>query len=273
MEARVEGTHRPLGFGEAFARQLRLLWSTRRPPLLGVALLALLVLSGEPWSENPLTRLLLTNWVVVVLVGPIWAFGVFHNEGPGQRLYHWSLPVGRTAHVWARLLAGLAWLWLTLALLVGAGWIMAALDGDLWQLGEISVAGWLNFFTGPTLGYLGVSVLTVASDYPIRWFLGLLFAVPLAMSVLDGWFDLEGLTRTLVRPLVATDWGLVFVLFGAIGEDVERLKGVLFDLEGYRPLVVDYWWIATPLWILFFGGLVALAASRHPDTLPRVRRS
>ncbi|NIU77485.1 MAG: hypothetical protein GWN71_29205, partial [Gammaproteobacteria bacterium] len=48
-------------------------------------------------------------------------------------------------------------------------------DGEAWQLAEIGVGGWLNFFTGPLIGYLAVSILTVPSDYPIRWFFGLLF--------------------------------------------------------------------------------------------------
>ncbi len=103
---------RPLGFGAAFVRQFGLLWSSRRPLLLMVALLALLVLAGDPWSTDPKARLF-TFWPLwLVIVGPVWAFTVFSNEGPSARLYHWSLPVDRAAHTLARLAAGLAWLWI-----------------------------------------------------------------------------------------------------------------------------------------------------------------
>lgn len=277
-ETMTRATRRPIGFGGAFLRQLVLLWMSRRPLLLGIALLALLVFSGEPWVSDTKTRLL-TLWLIwPTIIGPIWAFAVFHNEGPSNRLYHWSLPVSRWQHTLARLAAGLAWLWIAYAVLIGVGALMGAMDGDLWQLGEVTIAGWVNFFTGPLLGYLVISILTVASDYPLRWFFGLLFLFLLTLSTLDGWLGLEELVETILEPLTNTDWGLLPVMFGGLWNAVIRLDHTLRAMAdpSYAPggvMEVGHWWLATVLWILLFAGIVALIASRHPDTLPRLRRS
>lgn len=273
-----ESTYRPVGFGGAVVRQFRLLWTSRRPLILGVALLAILVLAGEPWSDDPKARLF-TYWPLwLVLTGPIWAFVVYHNEGPSNRLYHWSLPTDRLLHTAARLTAGLAWLWILFLLLIGAGAVMAAMDGDLWQFAEIDAAGWINLFTGPLLGYLGVSIITVASDYPLRWFFGLLFLFPLTMSILDEWLEMDEAVETLLKPLAADDWGFFPVMIGGFGSAANQLDHLLRAMENpdysyAGEVMVDHWWMATPLWILLIGLVVALLASRHPDTLPRLRRS
>lgn len=270
-------TRRPLGFGAAFTRQFKLLWTSRRPLLLGVALLGLLVLAGDPWSDDPKTRLL-TFWPLwLTLIGPVWAVAVFYNEGPSKRLYHWSLPVDRLQHTAARLAAGVAWLWILYGVLIGSGVVMAAMDGDLWQLGEIDAAGWVNFFTGPLLGYLIVSVLTVASDYPLRWFFGIMFGFPLLISTLKEWLGLDGLVDALLEPLGNTDWGLFPVMVGGLGESVTELQHTLMvmadpDVVVRGGITIAHWWTATPLWILLFVLVVVAVASRHPDTLPRLRR-
>lgn len=269
-----DDAHAPVGAVAAFTRQFRLLWTSRRPILLGVALLALLALAGDPWADDPKTRLL-TFWPLwLVLVGPIWAFAVFHNEGPGNRLYHWSLPTGRVRHTLARVAAGAAWLWLLFAVLIGAGALMAALDGDLWQLGAIDAAGWVNFFTAPLIGYLGVSILTVASDYPLRWFFGIMFAFPLTLSILAEWIGQEWLVEYILQPLGGESWALIPVLIGGLGSSVFDLERTLSGQAGAPgTFEIGTWWWATPLWIVLLGAVVAWVASRHPDTLPRLRRS
>jgi hypothetical protein len=277
MEAiTTERVHRPVGFAGAFVRQSELLWTSRRPILLMVALLGGLLLSGDPWVDDPKARLL-TLWPVwLSLIGPFWGFAVFHNEGPSSRLYHWSQPVGRSVHSLARLAAGVAWLWLIFGVFIGVGWIIAAADGDAWQLTEIGFGGWLNFFTGPLLGYLAVSILTVASDYPIRWFFGLLLLFPLLLQILDDWLGLRSVTNVLIEPLENEDWGLGMTMIGKLGTEIQDLERAIRPslAQGYRQAsVVADWWIATPLWILGLAAMVTFLATRHPDTLPRIRRS
>ncbi|MFW6206112.1 MAG: hypothetical protein ACOC5I_02625 [Gemmatimonadota bacterium] len=270
-----EWGHEPVGFGGAFARQFRLLWTSRRPLLLGIALLALLVLAGEPWVQEPTMRLLVFWPVWLVFVGPVWGFAVFHNEGPGSRLYFWSHPTGRFRHTMARIAAGAAWLWVMFAALILVGWLMGLVDGDAWQMSEIGAIGWVNLFTGPLIGYLAISLLTVPSDYPIRWFFGIIFLFPFLGSLFVSWLKLDDFARTLLEPLNNEDWGLAVTLLAGLGNEVVGLQQAIHDVQGPAGDTPfgspDLWWVATPLWILLLAGLVAALASRHPDTLPRLR--
>jgi hypothetical protein len=280
MQATITHTteHSPIGFGGAFARQFRFLWASRRPLLLGVALLALLVLAGDPWTNDAKMRLL-TVWPMWISLVPIfWAFAVFHNEGPDSRLYFWAHPTGRARHTMARLAAGLAWMWIMYGVLLLAGWAFGVVDGDAWQMTEIGLAAWVNYFTGPLLFYLMISIFTVPSDYPIRWFFGVIFAVPLLISLLDNWIENAGeIMEQVFAPLVNEDWGLFVTTAGAFVEDIEALDVMLRRMTDptYAGTahfdMAQLWGVATPLWILGLVALVAFIATRHPDTLPKLR--
>lgn len=278
MEAIMErqGVHHPIGFGAALVHQFELLWQSRRPLVLAVGLLAVLAISGDPWNRGPMARLFTLWGVWIGPIGPIWAFAVFHGEGPSNRLYHWSQPVTRHLHTLARIAAGAAWLVVLILTLIVAGVVFALLDGDLAQFGLVGPSAWANLFTAPLIGYLAVSVLTIVSDYPIRWFLGLLFAVPLTISLLQRWVDLEGpVMRTLLKPLASETWGLFVTLIGGLGTEMAALENALDGgdrrfIAGFDP---STWWIATAFWIALWAAAAWVAASRHPDTLPRLRRS
>lgn len=269
--------HEAVGFGGAFARQFRFLWASRRPLLLAVALLAILGLSGQPWTMDMKMRLLVL-WPVWLFVVPVaWAFTVFHNEGPSSRYYFWAQPTGRAGHVMARLAAGLVWMWIMYAVLILAGWIFGLTDGNAWQMGEIGFAGWLNMFSGPLLLYLVIAILTVPSDYPIRWFFGILFAIPLLVSVFEDWLSArEELLDHVFAPLINENWGYFATVGGAMGREVAGLDTTLRQMmdpaySGGHWDGAQLWGVATPIWILVLVGLVGFIATRHPDTLPRWR--
>lgn len=272
-----EGTYRPVGFGGAFLQQFRLLWMSRRPLLLMVAFLGLLALAGEPWSESSLARLL-TLWPLwLMLVGPFWAFAVWHQEGPSNRLYFWSQPVSRTGQSLARVAAGAAWLWVLYALLILAAFVFAAFDGDAGQLAEVGLPGWVSLFASPLIGYLIISVLAVPSDYPIRWFLGFLFGVPITISLLDEWVGLEDVVRTILTPLVDERWGLGVTLIAPFLIEISELQHLINGggsgmVNQDTDFSLRLWWVIMPLWIAFWAGLTALFAARHPDEFPRWRR-
>lgn len=276
MEAMMtqDDTRDALGFGAALARQFSFLWSSRRPLLMAVGVLAFLVLAGEPWTEDAKMRLL-TLWPLwLIFIGPVWAFAVFYKEGPDDRHYFWAQPVDRAAHALARIAAGVAWLWIIMAVLILAGWLFALGDGEAWQMAEIGAAGWINLFTGPLIGYLLVSILTIPSDYPIRWFLGIVFLVPLTISIMVEWLEVEDAVERTFQWLINEDWGLGITLVGGLGRAVERLEHTIRAVgnpsyQGSPNL--DYgeaWATATPLWLLLIGGIVAFIATRHPDRLP-----
>lgn len=272
-----EGTYRPLGFGGAFLQQFRLLWMSRRPLLLMVAFLGLLALAGEPWNDSSLARLL-TLWPLwLMFVGPFWAFAVWHQEGPSNRLYFWSQPVSRTGQSLARVAAGAAWLWVLYAFLILTAFVFATFDGDAGQLAEIGPHGWVSLFASPLIGYLVISVLAVPSDYPIRWFLGFLFGFPITISLLDEWAGLEDVVRTILTPLVDDRWGLGVTLIAPFLIELGEVRGLIDGGgSGMTSQDVEFtlglWWVIMPLWIAFWAGLTALFAARHPDEFPRWRR-
>lgn len=273
-----EDRHSAIGFGGAYGRQLRFLWISRRPLLLMVALLAVLVLAGEPWVQDPKMRLFVM-WPVWVVIAPIaWSFAVFFNEGPSSRLYFWSQPVDRTQQTLARIAAGVTWLWVAIVLLILVGWTVAAVDGNAWQMAEIGPAGWVGFFTGSLLVYLAVSLLTIPSDYPIRWFFGLLFLFPLLVSLFSEWLEWDPVMETVLEPLANQTWGLAITIVGGLGYAVNGLQNTINTMRdpsfvAVAPAGADVaaWWWATPAWIVVLGALVVFIASRHPDTLPKLR--
>lgn len=272
-----EGAYRAAGFGKAFSEQFRLLWMSRRPLFMMLGIIGFLALFGEPWSERPEARLFAMWPAWLLLAGPVWGFAVWHNEGPSNRLYFWSHPVSRTAHSLGRVAAGAAWLLVLYAGLVLAAAAFAALDGHLAQFGVVGFTAWVALFTGPLLGYLIISALTVSSDHPIRWFLGILLGVPLILSLLDEWLGLQDVLRFILKPLSSEDWGLGVTLVAPVLFAMARVHDVFSDTGAGRPRVGEQldlasWWLAMPLWVLFWAGVVILLARRHPDVFPRWRR-
>jgi hypothetical protein len=265
-----------VGFGNAFRIQMRLLWNSRRPLLLVLGLLGVLALAGEPWNDNPLARLF-TAWPLwAILVGPLWAFAVYHNEGPSDRLYFWSQPVERHSHSLARLAAGITWLWIAYGVLVVAGIAIGLMDGDAWQLAELSVAGWVNYFVAPVIGFLGVSLLTLTTDHPIRWTFGLILGFSILVSLLHESFGLAEEVEWVLQPL-SEPWGLGMTLVGALGTGVSQVQHLIERMadptvQHRTTFDVGLWWTAMPLWLLLFAGLVVGVATRHPDRLPGWRR-
>lgn len=277
MEATLQGqAPRAVGFTRATAHQFRLLWYTRRPLILAAGMAAIMFLAGEPWNPNPYARFLLVWPVWVAVVGPFWAFAVYHNEGPSSRLYHWSQPVPRHVHSLARLAAGAAWLLLLYVILALAGLLVASLDGDAWQFALIGAAGWANYFMAPLFGYLAISVITLLSDYPIRWFVGILFLVPMTLNFLDRWLDMDALFGWMEEPLVGS-WGLGTSIAGPLNVSWNRIMAAVAERSGETvkyttDFDISVWWLAAPLWLLALTAVIAAIATVHPDALPRLRR-
>lgn len=276
MEATMQ-THKgsePMDAVDSFARQFRLLWTSRRPIMLLVAVLGLLALIGPPFIDTDMqVARLLPIWWVLVLIGPVWAFAVFNNEGPGNRMYHWSQPVPRWIHSLARVAAGAAWLVVVYVVLLGAGLLFGAMDGNAWQYFQLPVAAWANFFTGPLIGYLGVSILAVISDHPIRWFFGLVFLLPLVMGLVLNALGLDRVMEVLAQPVTHSQWGLGQALAGAFGSSAMSVMAEAIGMAEQAMPEFRGWWVAMGLWLVLFGGLTVLVSTRHPDTLPRLRWS
>lgn len=276
MEATMERVraHEPVGFGGTFIRQLRLLWTSRRPLFLLVGAVGVLALAGAPWGGGNSARLLVLWPVWVVFLGPVWALAIFNDEGPSNRMYHWSQPTARHSHTLARLAAGVVWLWVAYLLVIAAAFVFAAMDGHTWQLREIGLAAWLNFFTGPTIGFLAVSLLTVASDYAVRWLLGIVFLLPLVLGLLAEWLGILTVLERLATPLTHPEWGLGVTLVGAfLANATTVLHTVTGSGDPGLAAAPAAWPAATAVWIVGLGALVVFLTTVHPDRLPRLRRS
>jgi hypothetical protein len=282
MEATMESTtsleqaHAPVGFGGAFLHELKLLWTSRRPLLLILAGVGLLAVAGQPWSSGTLGRLFFVWPVFVVIIGPVWAFAVLSNENPSNRLYHWSQPVARHVHSLARVVAGLAWLWAAYVLVALVAIALATADGNAWQLQALGGLAWLNLFTGALIGYLAVSIFTLASDYPVRWFLGILFLFPVTLNLLSEWEGPRRVATAIARVITDPDWGLGPALVGAMGSAAMTVTQLAVDgaTSGAATSSLTSgpgsWLLATLLWTGIFGALVIGAAAVHPDRWPRL---
>lgn len=261
----------PLGFNRTAIRQFVLLWLSRRPLLLAVGAFAILLLI-DVWP-SPLARLLSAWPFWLVLGGPVWALAVWYNEEPSRRRYMWSQPVGRAAHSLARVASGLGWLWMTCGGLVGVGYLVALFDGDAAQFAQLRAASWVSLITAPAIGYLAVSCIAVASDYPLRWLLGLLLCPPLVLATLDAWLGLADRMIEAFQGVAA--WDITSVLVGPWTTDTNRIRVALDATESPKmtfAFVESTWWMATALWMVGFGAILMVMASRHPDGFSRRRR-
>ena len=156
---------------------------------------------------------------IIAWFGP---FTVWDEEPPSRRGYHWAMPVAKTTHDLARVLAGLT---------VLIGWA-AALYGGVAILGVFgdagglfagwSVMGWLCLFLGPVLLYLLTSVFTVRLEHPTGWVWSLIGCLA-ALTTFSALLGLQPLLRVL-ETLLLGRYGLVSAVTGPIGADILGLS-------------------------------------------------
>lgn len=140
---------------------------------------------GEAYREQAtitVEELLLGSplYVLACLLAVAWAAGVWSDEGPGERAYHWSLPVVRPVHDLTRvgvgagffLIAGLGGLALGGA--ASLVWGVPLVPGGITSMGLIAL--------GLLLGFLLGTVPALLSGHPLRWAVG----VPLGYAVFGG---------------------------------------------------------------------------------------
>lgn len=178
---RVGSEHVPLPWTETVRAQAELL-ARKHWKVLGLlgaatALVAFLGLSEIDWAPPTpnLLALLLGSplYVLAFILAVGWAAGVWSDEGPGDRAYHWSLPVSRPVHDLTRVgLGGAAYL-LVGAVGLAAGSIVFAAGGGLPSPGAAGV--WGLVVLGLLTGFLLGTVPALVSEHPLRWVLGTWF--------------------------------------------------------------------------------------------------
>jgi hypothetical protein len=207
--------------------------------------------------------------VVVAVLGLLAALGIWRDEGPSRRDYHWAMPVDRRAHTFTKVLAGWAWLMgavaVFLATIVGLAAVLDAITGDALRSAPLGWQ-WLVPFTAATVAYLLGSTAALASDHPWRWVVGIVAAYFLAKVLAEG-FGVRGAEPLLTR-VTHGYYGLNAAAFGQIDRIVTATEhvpaGTVMRISAYGP-DARRWASATLLWGALGTGGVLLAALRRGD--------
>ncbi len=205
--------------------------------------------------EVPGLLAVLFGFSVLLYSTIFWAVAVWSGEGPSRRDYHGSLPVPRPAHDLARLAAGVVWLlagtaMMLLALAVGllASGRASALAVPTWQ-------GWLDFFLGPLILYLLVSLASLTNERPGRTVL-LAFLVLYGSLPVLAWIGAEP-DRLFVHAFITGELSFGKAVAGA----------VIYDLGIPDDKALGSGWPAlAACWLAAAVALVLLAVRR-----PRLR--
>jgi hypothetical protein len=93
------------------------------------------------------------------------------------------------------------------------------------------------------------------------------------LSLLSYWLGLGRLVELATQPLAHERWGLGVTLVGGLGSGVVGVQQRIMQAQPplADPFDLSAWWPATLLWVAVLAGLVALAATRHPDARPALR--
>lgn len=183
--------HRAPRWGNVFVEQVRATGLIiRRVGVLVLVLFALLATSciRAAYAVRETNRLHVgggavnfayTPHVSVLLVAFALLLPVFiwQDEDPRLRLYHWSMPVPRSTHAFAKSLAGFAWLVLVaIVFLIGLVAVKAITERitDMPQPYDRSFVWWewLVPFTALGIAYILASAAAVGARRPIIWIFG-----------------------------------------------------------------------------------------------------
>jgi len=186
--------------------------------------------------------------IPIALVGLLIPLGVWRDEGPARRAYHWAMPVARVPHAIARVGAGWIWLAAGVAIYVpyvaGLSALMNSITGAPQMQSAIPAWHWAVPFTAGTVGYLFGSAAVIGSDHPIRWIGGLWIALLAIIGFLEP-FGMSGVRRALVS-IFSGDYGMGAVVAGGT--------------KGMGP-----WLIATLLWSVVGAAILCVAMYRRAD--------
>lgn len=186
--------------------------------------------------------------IPIVLFALLIPLGVWREEGPARRAYHWVMPVGRIPHALAKLLSGWIWVMAAVAIYVlYVAWLTTLINAIVhagpprhvvpgWQ--------WAIPFTAGTVAYLLGSAAVIGSNHPIRWIGGLWIVYWMVIGSLESFGMMEA--RRVLLSILSGRYGMWVVLMG----------------NGYG---MGTWVIATLLWGAIAAVLLGIALHRRPE--------
>lgn len=245
----------PASVGISFRQQLMLIGVSGRwlYPIVALLGLMLLLASLGGWSFSLLAGIL------AIVSGAMWPTILWHREAPSQRVYHWSLPVTRTAHDLMRVLVGLLYL---LAICAVLGVIGAIGDGTLSYFTAGGPQAWAGFFLIPLVAFVLMTPLALWSDYPVTRRLLTGFVVFGFVSVIAEARGFDWFARAMSFLLADGRWSFAETLTGGV-------DAMYRGHAGMSPSPLADWIIGPAIWTV--GGVVAcmFAAAFRPDDLKR----
>ncbi|MDP2497333.1 MAG: hypothetical protein Q8W44_04985 [Candidatus Palauibacterales bacterium] len=245
--ARPGSVPQPPAWGTVLAGQARLLarkkWKSLLVLLASAGLLVLLRFSDARSGEAVVSvvELLLASplHVFAFLAAYGWAAGVWSDEGPGERAYHWSLPVTRPAHDLTRVGLGAVFFLVTGAAAV-ALWTLpvAALTGAITP-GPVRALALVALLL--LLGYLLGTVPALLSDHPARWsigvFLGYAVGTGLLMEAAERWRWIGSVPRALAS-VWSGELGLRSAMFAP-----QQIAGYAEETVTSSPALALFLWL------------------------------
>lgn len=185
----------------------------------------------------------------LLLMTVVWPILVWRGEAPAQRTYHRVLPVNGMTHDLLKVAAGAVWLCLGIGLVLLVYLISALLRGDAFLIFTLGAPVFLNFFTGPLLIYLFISLIPILANRPLEWLIGL--GTGIAAFSLVGEIYAPDFIRDLVDLLVS-GLALEVALYGGYAaqpwmnwNSVVYPESVWFQYSS--PVV--HWPVITLLWL------------------------
>lgn len=255
------GGHEPPAWSEVLWAQLRLLarkqWKVLGLLAAGAALVAFLGLSEINWNPSSpnLLELLLGSpiYVFAFVLAIGWAMGVWSDEGPGDRAYHWSLPVSRPVHDLTRVgLGGVSYV-LVGAVGLAVGSLAFVIGGGFPSLGQAAQWGLIAF--GLLTGFLLGTIPALVSEHPLRWAFGVPFGYALVTGLLEEaaekWSWLEGV-EAAVKSVWQGSHGLQAAVFAP-----HQVSGYAEEAVSSAPVA------ALLLWFVFAAAAVVAVGFVH----------
>ena len=198
---------------------------------------------------------------LIVLIAFLLPFGVWQDEDPSRRSYHWMMPVARHTHALTRVFAGWVWLMaatiLYLLVLIVTVIIAERITGEPQSYGPTFAAWeWLVPFTVGTIAYMFVSAAAVGSRQPIAWIVGVvvLYAVLNFLLFMGGYPD----AANKVASVYSGEYGARAAMLGRI-DAVDVVHRQMYSS-------LTRWLGSTAIWGAMGAALLAWVSYRRPKS-------
>lgn len=228
----------PAAWSAVLQAQLRLLllkkWKLLALLALAIALPTVALLIADPPAATESTRdfgladfAATSFYWLAALLALAWAASVWSDEGPGDRAYHWSLPVRRPVHDLTRVGVG-GLLFLAVAALVVFGvWAGHLLLGGSFVLGDPALFGLSAAVVA--VAYLLGTIPALVADHPSRWAVGTVLGYLILGGLLEeaaerwSWLaGLEGVVKSVWNGAYGLENALTYPSVVAISRRVEE---------------------------------------------------